>query len=144
MRAALRLAVSHILKFLNKGYTAVRALVLLLYKTIVSFALRPVPYSWGAAVFQAILILIVVYWWRIVPPSGYAVAALAFAAAIMAVRGTRFTRWQEVGWIAITFMFFLIEIRAIGQDRQMYAEQQRQERHQFQNIAGGLTSVIQQ
>ena len=144
MRAGLKSVASNTLKLFVNGCAVIRNLVVALYETVVRLALRPIPYSWGAAVFQAFLILIVVYWWKLIPPSGYAVAALAFAAAIMAVRGTRFTRWEEVAWIAITFMLFLIEIRAIGRDRQMYAEQQRQERGEFQNIAGGLTSIIQQ
>jgi hypothetical protein len=101
-----------------------------------------VTYTWPAATLQICFITLIVYWWRVIPPSGDAVAALALAAAIMAVRGPRFTRIEEMTWILIAFAFFSVEIHAINRDRQTYADQQTHETNEFQGIASGLTVVI--
>jgi hypothetical protein len=44
------------------------------------------------------------------------VAALGVAAIVMSLRGTSFTRIEQVTWVAIAFFLFIIEIRAIDQD----------------------------
>jgi hypothetical protein len=79
-----------------------------------------VPYSWGGAGFQIVSFSFLIWWFRTTPPPGFAVAALAIAATIMAVRALRFTRIEEIAWILIAFAFFGIEIRAITQDRDQH------------------------
>jgi hypothetical protein len=104
-----------------------------------------IPYTLPAAVFRICFFAIACYWWKVTPPSGYAVAALAFAAAFMAVRGTRFTRIEEVAWILIAFALFVVEI---AKDRTDFADQEgkrrQEENAQFQRIVGGLTESLKQ
>jgi hypothetical protein len=107
----------------------------------------PVPYSWAGAIFQILAVTIIMWWFRVTPPSGFAVAALAIAATIMAVRALRFTKVEEVVWILIAFAFFGIEIRAIQKDRADFANaetaRRAEENAQFQGIVNGLTAAIE-
>jgi hypothetical protein len=115
---------------------------------IVKVLLYPVAYSWGAAVFQIAAFTAFLWWFRVTPPSGFAVAALAIAAVVMAVRAQRFTRGEEIAWIVIAFLLFGIEIRAIRQDREDFANKEAarrtEENAEFQGIVKGLTASIEQ
>ena len=102
------------------------------------FLFHPVPYSWEGAIFQITALALFFWWIRVTPPPGFAVAALAIGATVMAVRGTRFTRTEEIIWIVIAFCFFIIEIRAITQDREQRdayeAETRTNENNHFEKI----------
>ena len=106
-----------------------------------------VPYAWPAAVLQVCVFTVAWYWWKATPPPGYAVAGLAFVAVLMAVRGTRFTRGEEIGWILIAFLLCVTEFDAIARDRNEFASQQRermtQENSKFEQIASGVKTSLE-
>jgi hypothetical protein len=113
---------------------------------ITKLLLSPVPYSWGGAVFQIVGVSLAIWWFRVTPPSGFAVAALAIAATIMAVRALRFTTIEGVVWILIAFSLFIVEIRAIQKDREDFARddavRRAEENTKFQGIVDRLTASI--
>jgi hypothetical protein len=79
---------------------------------------RPIiAYSWGGGVFQAPLIACVLCLLLFTPSPGFAVAVLAFAAGVMAVRTDHFTRTERVVWILIAGALCFVELRAISKDR---------------------------
>jgi len=116
----------------------------LLWRRVLETMRRPVfRYTWIAAIFQIVFIELARYWFLATPPPGYAIAALALAAVIMAVRGPRFTRAEEVIWICIACALFVVEIRAIANDRTRFAKDEAQartdENASFQRIVSQLT-----
>lgn len=88
-------------------------------------------YSLIAASFTFVAYLL----WRL-PPSGYAVVAMAVVAGIMAIRSDM-GGWERSLWFVVLICFAAIEIRAISNDRQHSAED-------FKGIAAGLTTAINQ
>ena len=101
-----------------------------------------IDYSRWAEVFQAPLIGLLVYWYQFPPPPGYAIAWLAAAGVIMAVRAEHFTITEKVVWILTAGAFLLFEIHAISKDRDNHDQEQaairwrddfnqKQERRQF-------------
>jgi hypothetical protein len=85
-------------------------------------------------------------------PPGYAVTALAVAAAIMAVVG-ELKGFEKVAWLVLLFAFAGLELRAIRQDKEAQDEIQRDYRyHQdlltaqqlknFRDIGSGIQTSI--
>jgi hypothetical protein len=67
---------------------------------------------------QGIFIVTCYWWWYCeATPPGLAIAALGAAAIIMTVRAEHFTKTEQVVWVFIGFVLFLVEARAIYQDR---------------------------
>jgi hypothetical protein len=87
------------------------------HATLTFFRRSIIAYSWWAAVFQAPLIAWIVCWLLFTPSPGFAVAVLAFAAGVMAVRTEHFTRTEQVAWIIIAGALCFVELRAISKDR---------------------------
>ncbi|MHB8539424.1 MAG: hypothetical protein ACYDCD_00570 [Candidatus Acidiferrales bacterium] len=56
------------------------------------------------------------------PPPGIAIACLAIAAVVMTLKETM-PEWQKCVWIIVTFALFVVEIRAIRNDREQYSKQ---------------------
>ncbi|MGA7415787.1 MAG: hypothetical protein WBW33_35275, partial [Bryobacteraceae bacterium] len=83
-----------------------------------------VDYSRWAEVFQALLIGLIVYWYQFPPPPGFAVAWLAAAGVVMAVRAEHFSTTEKVIWILIAGALVLFEIRAITKDRDDHDNEQ--------------------
>src|ERR1700677_5151781 len=97
----------------------------------VSLARRSIiSYSWWAALFQVPLIITAICWLLVSPAPGFAVALLAFAAGVMAVRGEHFTRAERVIWTLIAGALCFVEFRALILDRQTYEFQQAEIREQ--------------
>ena len=107
--------------------------------------MRKVNYSRVAESLQVPFVVLSVYWCLFYPPPGYAVAALAFAAAIMAVRTEHFTRTEQVIWILLAGALCFIEFRAISKDRDEHDQleasirwqdefNRKQERRQFDKL----------
>ena len=68
------------------------------------------------------------------PPSGYAITAMAVIAGIMALRPEMHGR-EKFLWFAILLAFMVVEIRAINKDR-------RDQNGKFETIASGLKAAI--
>ncbi len=87
-------------------------------QTVLALSRRSIiAYSWWAWVFQAPLIAWVVCWFLFTPSPGFAVAVLAFAAGVMAIRTEHFTRTEKDVWILIVGALCIVELRAISKDR---------------------------
>jgi hypothetical protein len=134
--------------FMRRAWLAVKHAGTKVAQCAVRLARIRVSYSWPAAIFQIAFIVPALYWWKIIPPPGYAVAALAVAAAVMAVRGQRFTKIEELTWILLAFVFFGIELRAITYDREnaIQSEEARRtvENNHFQSIADRLSQSLRE
>jgi hypothetical protein len=70
------------------------------------------------------------------PPSGYAVVAMAVVAGIMAIR-PEMGGWERSLWFVVLVCFAIIEIRAITHDRE-------QAKGDFTEIATGLKTSVDQ
>jgi hypothetical protein len=79
----------------------------------------PVPnYTRSGLYWQATFILICAFrlqWWPVIP--GVAVALLAVAACVMAVRADSFTGSEKAIWVAISFALCFVELQTIHKDR---------------------------
>jgi len=73
--------------------------------------------------------------WHI-PPSGYAVVAMALAAGVMAIR-PEMGGWERSLWFVVLLCFAIIEIRAINHDRD-------KANADFKTMADGLKTTINQ
>jgi hypothetical protein len=116
---------------------AFRSTLALLRERVVLFAWRrialwPVPYytRWGLYP-QAVFSVIALIWfeyrpdWAIQGP-GVAMAFLAVAAIIMAVRGPDSTRIEGGVWIAASCLLFAGEMHFLKADRQAHDTEQRE------------------
>lgn len=113
--------------------------------------LPPYGYTRSAAAFQIpVTVLALIWCWKL-PPPGYAVALLGFAAVVMAFRGQRLTQPEEIIWVCIAFLLFVVEIRAIRSDRfaqdtqhkQELAEERRSFRTVLDQDAQGFAALAQ-
>jgi len=95
---------------------------------------------WRAPWFGYLLIGVAtcIFWrfWSHLPPSGYATAAMAVAAVVIAMR-TGMRGREKWLWFAILLAFWAVEIRAIKEDR-------RKQNGAFQEIADGLKAQMLQ
>jgi hypothetical protein len=116
-------------------------------------ALHSIDYSRWAEVFQAPLIGLIFYWYQFPPPPGYAVAWLAAAGVVMAVRAEYFTVTEKVIWILIEGAFVIFEIQAISRDRDEHDKEQaairwqddfnrKQERRQFASTMEAMENLL--
>ena len=116
-----------------------------LARRISKVARCPINYSRSAELFQAPFIGLIICWCFFPPPPGYAVAVLAAAGAVMAVRAEYFTVTEKVLWIVIAAAFVIFEIRAISRDRSEHDNEQAEirdndaiiraaERRQFERL----------
>ncbi len=94
-------------------------------------------------------ICLLVFWnWpsRLSPPPGYAVTALAVAAAVMAVLGEMKGK-EKVAWILLLFAFLGLELHSISVERMSQEEIQKQVRadqlRNFGEIGKGIQSSIE-
>jgi hypothetical protein len=71
---------------------------------------------------QFLIVLICVVFWAHLPPPGWSVAILAFAAAAMSVHGD-IRGWQKAVWMALLGILLIVELRSISRER---AESQKQ------------------
>jgi hypothetical protein len=88
-----------------------------LLRRLIWLALIQVPYSRFAYIAQAIFVIVLCYWFRALPPPGYAVATLGLAAAVIAIRGTELTRAEAAVWLIIASAMCGLEMTAIYTDR---------------------------
>lgn len=49
---------------------------------------------------------------------GLAIALLAAAAVVMAVRTDVLTKWEKIGWVLAAFLLFFVEVRTLHKDRE--------------------------
>jgi hypothetical protein len=107
--------------------------------------MHSVNYSRWAEMFQVVFLGLLLYFYQFPPPPGYAVAWLAAAGVVMAVRAEHFTITEKVVWILIAAAFVIFEIRAIDKDHAEREEldahirwqdefNRRQERRQFAEL----------
>lgn len=92
-----------------------------------SAALRWVERLWkhwlaGWALFSVFFFLFC-YWLLYIPPTGYAIAAVAVAAAVMAARLEALSAFAKFLWVILLFLFMIVEMRAIRRDRVEAAKQ---------------------
>jgi len=92
--------------------------------------------GWTGRLIIAVFIYLVVHWMCHVPPTGEGVLAIALLAAIMTTREMGHT--EKAVLIFLLVSLFVVEIRAIGKDRNDTARQQKQDRQEeaqrFQNL----------
>jgi hypothetical protein len=98
---------------------------------------------------QMVAVVVVVGWYKHLPPTGYAIGALAVVAAAMSIHiESGLNWWQKTLWMLIIAAFLLVEFRAIDKDRADFAREEacrrKEERESFQQIANTLTFAIQQ
>jgi hypothetical protein len=91
---------------------------------------------------QIAILLTAVFWWRHLPPPGYAVALLALAAAALSVHeGT--SAWQKALWMLTIGAMLPIEFRAINKDRAAQDAAHQQQRVEQLNEFNRITSALQ-
>ncbi len=91
-----------------------------------SIALYPVPQysSWGFYL-QAVIVAVCLGWFDVKPPvPTVAIGFLGVVAAIMTVRADHFHNGERAVWILISFALFIVEMRAVYQDRDEHDRQQ--------------------
>jgi hypothetical protein len=92
-----------------------------------------------------VAVIVCFYWSFRIPSPGKAVAAMGIVAAITALRG-EMSNPEKFFWLALLFIFLLIEVRAIDRDRKKHDDEQsvirNEETQKFQHIADGLTAAI--
>ena len=78
-------------------------------------------------------------------PPGYAVTALAVAAAVMTLLGEMKGK-EKVAWIAVLFAFLFLELNSIKIERKTQEDIQKEARHeqlqQFEKIGSGIEKSI--
>src|SRR5713226_2742815 len=89
--------------------------------------------STGYILITAAVVICVWFHWSL-PPSGYAVTAMAVAAGVMAIR-PKMGGWEQSLWFVLLIFFAIVEIRAINKDR-------GDQTNRFGAIASGLTAAI--
>jgi len=112
---------------------------------IVSFARWPVLHytRWGLYP-QALFVIIALIWfeyrpeWAVQGP-GVAMAFLAVAAIIMAVRGPDSTRFEGVVWVIASFLLFAGEMRSIRVERKQHETEQAELRRREEATRGQQT-----
>jgi hypothetical protein len=92
---------------------------------------------WGLYL-QAIFIVIALFWFELRPDCSIqgpsvAMAFLAVAAVIMAVRGPDSTRIEGVVWVLISFSLFALEMHSIRVDRETHDAEQSEIRRAEEN-----------
>ncbi|MGB8063238.1 MAG: hypothetical protein WCF26_15190 [Candidatus Sulfotelmatobacter sp.] len=99
-------------------------------KNLLAIFLYPVPHytRWGMYP-QAAFIVACLFWFQYRPEwgtlgPGVAIAFLAVAAVIMAVRADYLKHSEAIVWILIAFVLFWIEMRSISEDRFNHDAQQ--------------------
>lgn len=100
---------------------------------------------WFFNLVQVIAVATMLYWWRHLPATGYAIGVLAVIAAVMSVHG-EMRPWQKVIWMLLVGAFLFLEFRAINKDRADFAKAEAdrvaKEHQQFQTIAVGVKETI--
>jgi hypothetical protein len=112
--------------------------------------------NWVFACFQVVFFALSIWYHFRLPAPGYAVAFLAFAAAVMSLHA-QMGPWPKAIWLIIMGLFLWAELRAITEDRSLAAQEQakvlREQNEQFQKLlksqqdgftatVSGLTSVV--
>jgi hypothetical protein len=114
----------------------IRDSLLIAWRAVTFIAGFPVPnYTRPGFYSQALFILVAYCWWRwwlVVP--GLAIGFLGVAAAIMAARASYLTRAEGVLWIVIAFTLFVLEVRAITNDRHQHDAEQAAQKAQFEKV----------
>jgi len=98
-------------------------------------------------------VALAIHWWRNLPAPGYAVAVLAFLAAVMSIHGDM-RPWQKAVWMLLIGACLVVEFRAITKDRADYADAEERRRKdaeatrhgendRFDSIANSLNANIQ-
>jgi hypothetical protein len=95
-----------------------KRLIVLVRRPISNYT-RPGLYSQGIFV---VICAFCLKWWSVIP--GVAVALLALAACVMAVRADNFTSAEKAVWVAICFALCFIELRTIYGAEQEFVETQ--------------------
>lgn len=108
-------------------------------KNLLEILLYPIPHytRWGMYP-QAAFIVACLFWFQYRPEwgtlgPGVAIAFLAVAAVIMAVRAEYLKHSESVVWILIAFALFFIEMKSISEDRLNHDKQQAEIRASEQN-----------
>jgi hypothetical protein len=92
--------------------------------------------SWFGYLLIAGSLSVLLWFYRHLPPSGYAATTLAVVAGVMALRAEMGGREKWL-WFGLLFAFLGVEIRAINNDR-------HDQNQQFHTIASGLETSISQ
>jgi hypothetical protein len=127
-------------RFLANGVLSVRM-------RIVSWARRPIQYTWTLAVVQGLLIVFASYFYWRPPDSGAAVAVLGLVAIVMAIRAEGHWKLTEkAAWLALATVLMCVEIRAIQSEHDKHEREQSQARaeqlEKFREVAGGIDRAI--
>jgi hypothetical protein len=100
---------------------------------------------WVFILLQLVALGVAIYWLRWLPPTGYAVAAVAGLAAAMTVQ-TEMQPGHKAAWMLLVGGFLFIEFRAINKDRADFALQEllrrKEENAKFQAIADRLELTV--
>jgi hypothetical protein len=79
------------------------------------------------------------------PPPGWSVAILAFAAAAMSVHGDM-RGWQKAVWMLLLGVLLIVEIRSISEERReaqrQFSERQQEQNKEFAATTSGLKTAI--
>src|SRR5262245_18963068 len=70
---------------------------------------------------QVVGVAYVVYWWRVLPPPGYAIALLAILAAAMSLHG-EMRAGHKAAWMVLLGFCLGLEFRAIRHDREEFSK----------------------
>src|ERR1700687_609520 len=91
--------------------------------------------------------ILLAFWNKTIPPSGYAVAGLAVAAAVMALRGEMGGK-EKVAWIFILFGFLWVELTSIDEKDKAQTDIQNiaraQQLEHFREIGDGIRASMAQ
>jgi hypothetical protein len=139
---------SFLAKIMLSTKTAVGAFIRRVSSFLIAFLLCPVPHidRWGLYPPAIFIVVCYAYWrlWAVYP--GYCVAALGFAAVIIAVRADKFGLAESVIWVFIGAFLVFGEIRVLYTDRVRSDREQAEERKRsddrFQNTVDGFTTVL--
>jgi len=101
---------------------------------------------WRDCLFFPVSVMVIpaiLYYWRHLPPPGYAIGVLGVLAAFVG----EMRPWQKSIWLFLITALLILELRAISKDRSDYARAEHEritkEQDQFQNIAGGIKATIE-
>jgi len=94
-------------------------------------------------------LLVARYWFLDIPPPGYAIGLLGLIGVVIVVRSEHhWSTAEKVCWVMLAFCLFIIEIRAINEDRRQFQADHTAERDRanadFDRIAKGIDKSLKE